>query len=437
MNKSKKVCRELPQLIKGFLKKESKIWLLFWRAAGAGMFFLLTLIMTNYLDEEVFGAFEYGRSALMLLGSIALFGTDRSILQFFGRLKVINASGDIFLVYLKMVYMLVAISIFLICFYFVIPKNFWLSLFSDYQGYKIVMEVVLGLFFYTITLLNTEYYRVLDRMILSELFRGVFKYTPLAIIVLGVLVLDDSTYLFECYMLGFLVLAVVSTLLVFLLKNPLSRRTAIKKREILLKSYPMAISSLGFLLLTTIDIYFLKRYTSLEQVAIYAIPVKITMLLNLVFTTMQAAIATEISSLFYSGNMKLLQKRIKRVTNAVFVITFPLLLITYAFGSSILAFFGPTFLAGRNALSILLIGFLFSTLSSLSPIYLNMTGREKKLQAIIFLTVLCNLCLNYYLIPIYGIEGAATASSISMALWTTLSLGFIYLKDSIKVFAHF
>jgi O-antigen/teichoic acid export membrane protein len=437
MSKYDHVLNSIAPILEGLFKRESKIWLLFWRTAGAAMLFILTITMTNNLSKEVFGAFEYGRSSLMLLGSIILFGTDRSILQFFGRLESQKSGGDIFLVYRKMVLMLFSFCIALLVIYFIVPEFIWINAFADYEGYLIILKVVLFVFFYSITILNTEYFRVLNKMVLSELFRGVFKYSPLAIVILYVTITQEYQYLFELYLLGFVMLSFITTALVLWLKHPLSRKVIFSNSEILKKSYPMAISGLGFMLLTTIDIYFLKRYTGLEQIAIYAIPVKITMLLAMVITTFQAAVSTEISALFHKKEMEMLQVRLRRITNIIFFITLPLLIGTYLFGDILLEFFGSSFTEGKTALNILLIGFLFSTFSSLSPTYLNMTGREKVLQVIILITVLINLILNLIMIPSYGIAGAAAASSISMAFWTIVSLIYSYRKDRIKLFVHF
>lgn len=421
---------------KNLLHKESKIWLLFWRFMGAVMFFGLTIIMTNNLDKNVYGAFEYGRTSLTLLSSLVLFGTDRSILQLFGFLESQNAGGDIFLVYKKMVSMLLIFCCIVLAIYVIMPSSIWIQVFADYQGYFIILKVTLSLFFYSITILNTEYFRVLNKMVLSELFRGVFKFLTLLLVVLYVFMYEDYQYLFDLYLIGFVLQALVTTFLVYRLKKPLSQKHHIDRLSIFKKSYPMAISSLGFLLLTTIDIYFLKKYSNLEQIAIYAIPVKVTMLLVMVITTFQAAVATEISTLFHKKEILGLQKQLKRTTNIIFLITLPILLGAYIFDEFILGFFGTSFTNGKTALDILLLGFLFSTFSSLSPTYFNMTGKEKVLQRIILMTVVLNIILNFILIPKHGIIGAAIASSICMGFWTFITLVYAYRKDGIKLFAH-
>jgi O-antigen/teichoic acid export membrane protein len=48
---------------------------------------------------------------------------------------------------------------------------------------------------------------------------------------------------------------------------------------------------------------------------------------------------------------------------------------------------------------------------------LNMTGHERPAQRIVWVAALVNLGLNLWAIPRFGIEGAAVATALSMALW--------------------
>ena len=48
---------------------------------------------------------------------------------------------------------------------------------------------------------------------------------------------------------------------------------------------------------------------------------------------------------------------------------------------------------------------------------MQMTNNQKVYQYIIILAFIINLILNYILIPIYGINGAAFSSAVAMAFW--------------------
>jgi len=48
-----------------------------------------------------------------------------------------------------------------------------------------------------------------------------------------------------------------------------------------------------------------------------------------------------------------------------------------------------------------------------------MTGNQNILAKILFFAAVMNIGLNLYLIPIYGINGAALASMISLIIWNS------------------
>ena len=63
-----------------------------------------------------------------------------------------------------------------------------------------------------------------------------------------------------------------------------------------------------------------------------------------------------------------------------------------------------------------------------------MTGKQKKLNTILILGLGINVVLNLMLIPIYGIEGAAAATLISMIFWNCLIVAVVYRTDRIKIY---
>ena len=56
---------------------------------------------------------------------------------------------------------------------------------------------------------------------------------------------------------------------------------------------------------------------------------------------------------------------------------------------------------------------------------LNMTGKEKIARNIIIVASVLNIILNLTLIPIYGLLGAAYATSISTVVWNALAVAQI------------
>ena len=60
-----------------------------------------------------------------------------------------------------------------------------------------------------------------------------------------------------------------------------------------------------------------------------------------------------------------------------------------------------------------------------------MTGHENKAFIGLFISTLANIICNYTLIPVYGLNGAAYATLISIFIWNFIL--FIMLKKTLKL----
>ena len=432
---------KLSQLTKLVIKSESglrSINALLLRIMGVGLLFLTTLYLTNYFPANIVGEYEFARSVLLFLGSVVLIGTDQSILYYGGFLKAKNAVHDLFPAYKKMVLIIFFISIALCILFLLLRKSIYTSFFKDNTSYILMQKIGLILFFYALTLLNTEYFRALDKLYLSELFRGLIKYTPLAI---GVVVLNHYNkhdYLIDVYLYGFIVLALITTIIV------LSRKGKKKKTshpdlgfaKILKQSYPMAISSLGFFLLLSIDVLFLKRYSDFKNIAYYSVAIKIIFVLSLILNGINASIAPKIAELYSKNEREELKSLLRSTARLIFFLSLPVILLLLIFPTWLLGLFGSEYIAAKGALYFLLAGHLASTIFGAVAVYLNMTGKQALFQNILLITVFLNLLLNWLLIPRYGIEGAAIASSACVIFWNVVAAIKIYKADGIKLFVR-
>lgn len=361
---------------------------------------------------------------------------DKSILQFTGFLKSVDKLAELKNLYLRMVTIILSVSTLLVIIYIFLPAS-WLTIFMDGENCLNEFSHMIGIvFFYAVTLLNTEFFRVFDRNILSELYRGIIKYALILAVVLTLLFLNRTQLLVYFFLYSFLILFIISTIHLWFLFKTTSTNCSLSHFKILKTSFPMAISGLGFFLLLSIDLLFLKKYYSNETIAIYSQPIKLMALITVIQTTLQSAISTEVASLYFTNNRKELYVLIKKNSRIIFIVSLPLILIFVFFPSDLLAIFGDEYKDGRKALLLLLIGNVVNALCGCATVYMNMTGKQNVLQNILILTVILNLFGNYALIPDYGMEGAAIASSASLVFWNISVVVYIYYKDRILLFLN-
>lgn len=420
-----------------FLKQSFTTLLL--RIFGVLLLFGFTLFLTKSYSPKLVGQYDFARSFLLAIGSICLLGFDQSILYFKGKLASKNALEELKIIYTKMVAMLFVTSIIALLIIAIISKDVINNYFSDQEVYPILLKGAATLFFYGIATLNTEIFRALDKLYVAELFRNVIKYIPLIIGSIILFYWQKETYLVDVFLGGFVLLSIITTVYVFIYFRKL---TVIKSaenfsyQEVFLKSYPIAISGMAMFLLMSFDIMFLKKYRNDETVAFYSVGVKIMTIVSVIILTINITVSAKIAEYFSSLNKVELIKILRNSSRLIFGITFPVIVIISIFSEYVLSFFGHQYVAAKEAFLILIIGQGVCSAFGSAPVYLNMTGRQHVFQIILIVTVILNFTLNRFLIPEYGMIGAAIAFVSSSFFWNIVSAIIIYKKDRIKIFLH-
>lgn len=401
--------------------------------------FGFTVFLTKNYTPKLVGQYDFIRSFLLAAGCICMLGFDQSILYFKGFLASQNAVEQLKKVYAKMVIMLFTASLLALIIILCIDEKRINNYFVDDEVYTILLKGAATLFFYGLSLFNTEVFRALDKLYIAELFRNILKYIPL---IAGSIVLfyyHKETYLVDVFLLGFVVLAILSSIFVFIYFNKTTETNTpeiFSKKEIFIKSYPIAISGMAMFLLMCFDIMFLKKYRNDEAVAFYSVGVKVMTIVSVIVLTVNITVSAKIAELFSGRNLAELKKVLRNSARLIFFITFPVIFLISVFSEYVLSFFGHQYIAAQQAFLILIIGQGICSLFGSAPVYLNMTGRQHIFQNILIAAVMINFLLNRFLIPQYGMTGAAIAYVSSSFFWNFISAVVIYKKDKILIFLH-
>ena len=408
------------------------------RIFGIALLFGFTLYLTHHYDPKIIGQYDFIRTYLLVVGSICLLGNEQSILYFTGRLRSISAIGELKAVYKKMVLMIFIICVFIFLVLILIDKSIINNYFNDINLYTILLKSTGILFFYSLTLLNTEAFRALDSVYVAELYRNTFKYASVILGSIFLIYIHKEVYLVDTFLIGFIFLGVISTFRILNLFNKtgisLKKNDSFTYTQILKKSYPMAISAMAIFLLMSFDIIFLKKYWGDKTVAFYAVAIKIMTIVAMIINIVNVNMASKVAEYFSSNDKVQLIKTLKQASRLIFIFTLPITLLVCFFPAFILSFFGQEYIAAKGALVILIIGQGACSIFGLAPVYLNMTGRQNLFQIILIISVVINFFLNRFLIPYYGITGAAFAFSASMFFWNFTAALIIYYKDKVAVF---
>lgn len=415
---------------------DKSVKVLMLRVIGVFLFFFLTLFLTNYFDPNLVGKYDFTRSLIMSMGIISVFGMHQSIVYYSGYLMAKKAIGDLKKVYFKMLLIVCSITALLFVSVFFINDDTINNLF-DKDVASLVTKTILALIFYGITTLNIDVYRAINKVYISELFRNVIRYLPFIIAVIILQQTNMNSLLVEVFLLNFAFLAIISTLyllLYFYKHEPTKVEINISYKAILKRSGPMAMSATAYILMQSVDIILLSKFLDFKMVAFYSVAIKLTTMISLVLSSVNVVHAPKIAEFFSAKNYRQLEESIKKATWLIFILTFPAIVILAILSGFILNLFGTEYIIAQNSLYILVVGQSVNTLCGSVGMYMNMTGKQNIFQKILLIALVLNIILNWILIPIYGINGAAFATSFSMIFWNIITVVYIYKKDKIRTF---
>lgn len=409
------------------------------RSLGVLLLFGFTLFITNFFTAENVGRYDFVRSALMVLGGLALMGTNQSIIYYSGLLKARKSIESIRAVYSKMIKIICLLSFIVLALYIVFFSQEKVNeFFNNEESFSLLLKSILTLVFFALTMLNIDTIRALQKTVLSEIYRSLFRYLPVFFLAAVLLKFNQQAYLVEAYLTGFVLLSFFSSARVYkifkTLQKPNKKSESFSMHEIFKTSAPMALSAIAYFIMQSIDIIILSIYEGFDQIAYYSVSVKLAMVTTLALMSVNIVIAPRIAEIYEKQNLQDMQQLIKHSTRIIFFISLFVLSILFVFSQEILSLFGPDYIKANQALLFLLAAQFFNAVSGPGAIYLNMTGRQKTLNKILILGLIINISLNFYFIPVEGINGAAKATLVSLIIWNAITTILVYSKDKIKIF---
>lgn len=194
------------------------------------------------------------------------------------------------------------------------------------------------------------------------------------------------------------------------------------------------IEGFGFLL-TNSDVIVVGLFLDPESVAIYFAAAKTMALVHFVFFSVKAAAAPRFSAMFSAGDRVALARFAGETVRWSFWPSLVVGLSVLLCGHFLLSLFGPAFTAGWSLMFILYIGILAKALVGPGEVLLTMSGEQTLCVAVYAVALAANITFNVTLIPLFGLTGAAFATTGAMIVEAVLLHLAVRGKLSIILFA--
>lgn len=405
------------------------------RVCATGLAFISSILLARFLGASQFGIYYLALTWLGLLELPAVFGFDKLLVR---EVAVYNERSEWgllrgLLIRSNQAALLFSVVIALLA--LLIVKT-TLSTEDLMMAVFIIAFVALPL--RAITILRQATLQGFHRVITGQLPEYLIQPAVFITLLCGAYFIsqDDLTALSA---ITVYLIAVFFALLVGVILLSRSVPGAIKKTRSEYMTKAWAISAIPMMIIgglqvinLRIDIILLGIFKTPDEVGVYAVCARGAQLILFILTAANAILAPTIVSIYTKGDIKRLQRIITKSSRLIFLFSLPVALFLIFFGSWYLKIFGSGFAVGVFPLAILSVAQLFSVTAGSPGLILLMTGHERDVLWTGTATIAVNLLLNVFLIPPFGMNGAAVATSLGICVWPALSGIQLYRHSKIN-----
>jgi O-antigen/teichoic acid export membrane protein len=401
---------------------------------GTIVAFIAQVLLVRMLGVELFGVYTLGISWLTLGVVFAKVGLDAGGVRYFPKFLV-EENFQAIRTYIKQSYSYVSAISLLVATLLILALQF--NLFSFSASKVIFISLILiALPFRGLLDINNAYFQVNKKFGWVIAPRSIFLPLLFILVIGGIYLsayeLTPSIIAISYVSISFLIVAISAMTLRKQVKSYPKKGTSVDFKGILKVCIVLSLVNGINFIYQEMDILMLGFLSTEKNIGWYGAIIKITLLLKVSLNAINLVVAPDISKAYNANDKEGLQALLFRTSKLLIVISVLVGGTIILMGKWILAFFGPSFIAMYPVLLILVGGQLFNTLTGPVGFLLSMTKYERLLFKITLASLLLNFILNYYLIPLHGIYGAAVATTISLGVRNLVVMIFAKIKLKIK-----
>lgn len=393
------------------------------RAASAALAYLSQVILARWIGDYDYGLFVFVWVAMVLVGGIVPLGFTTTVQRFVPHYSETGqwdlARGFTRGVALLVVGTALVFSVFAL-------GAVWLFQDALYPSY--LLPICLGLIALPLFAL-TEFQ---DGIARNHNWVGIslalpYIARPLAIIGLLWLMVEFGMEADAVTAVAALVIAVwaIAVVQLLLIRSRLSSKVPAGPRAYDWKlwfkaSLPVLFVEGFYLMLINADVLILSIFKSPDEVGIYYATVKTLALVAFVYFAVVAACAHKFATYHAAGDHEKLHAFVRDSVTWTFWPSLAVTVVLLAAGPFLLGLFGEAFLAGYPLMFILAVGLLAR--AAVGPVerLLNMLDQQNACARAYAGAFAVNITLNFVLIPIYGLKGAAIATTTALIVESIL-----------------
>lgn len=246
-------------------------------------------------------------------------------------------------------------------------------------------------------------------------------------------ILIELGYGFEGIIYGFITgVAVLGTWAFVRVETPFGRPSVDLVDSIISFSKYDFISESGGYVYNWVDVGLIGLFLTQSAVGVYEYAWQITIPVALVYETTTTTLFPEISRWHSSKSTEEITRVMSQAMTVGLFVSVPAFFGALVLSEQLLEIvYGPAYVAGASVLVILLGEKIIGSFQSVMNITLRGIDQPREAALVTIFTITTNLCLNIFMIPRYGIAGAAVATLLSNLV--NFLLTYHFLKQYIEV----
>jgi O-antigen/teichoic acid export membrane protein len=399
------------------------------RVLGAAFNFGFNIVMARLLGAEGAGVYYLAYSATLLATVLGRLGLDNAMLRF----SAANASqgnwSKVAGVYRRG--MLISLGASAMVTLVIVLNATWIAsgIFKELALVAPLRLMALSITPWSLLTLHAEMLKSLEKIVAATVAQA----AGVPLIALLIFVVVGNSW----GTMGAVAAYVTATTIVLFTSILLWRQATPQLRDLpgnfdtsllVATSLPLFWVMLTDLTMNIADTFFLGFWATSEAVGIYGVAKRTAVLTVFILIAVNSIVAPKFAALYAAGDHDALGAVARRSAALVTVLATPALLLFILLPGKVLLIFGPEFVEGAAALTILAIGQFVNAATGSVGYLLIMTGHEKLVRNNVVGSAALNIMLMVILVPPCGIVGAAIATAVNLAVMNLVSTFLVYRK---------
>lgn len=391
-------------------------------------------LYTYYLSEAYFGLVGFLLSTATILSPVIAFGSNLIILRYFSTLN--EQEKRLFIPWMLIIPLLLSLFVGILGLLFFEQIVYFLS-----SENPLIGDYIWPILFIAVAIAYFEVFYAFARIHYKSVFGNFIKETFHRLGVLCLLLAVSFSWITEHEFIWAMVVVYLVRMLVMFWYSltwikPIGKISFafIKKQQLLGYAFFMIVSGLVGLGLLDIDRFMLGKLIPLEQIAYYNVSIFVATIIFVPVRSMMQITNPLVAEYINRNQLSKLEALYQNTTFNLLLIAGALYLLILAFNPVLYAILPDNFRYGLTALYVIGGVKFIENMLGINTAILTLSEFYKKFIILSLLILGLAVVLNAYLIPVYGINGAAWATFLTYVVYGFLRFFLVWKYLNIKAF---